>query len=155
MVDRWFPDHDEEIDRGSKKMDRVFQENEYKSSTSVPTQGSEKPSEHSIIKQHPRILSEPELKQISANREVAREELSKLSSGHVKFHMSIPVRADDTDMVMEQALSDSQRLQKEVIRLRSTLSAIVTNGQVLSSQELSDIALAALWDGYKKAVTDA
>lgn len=79
---------------------------------------------HSILKPHPRVLRNDEIEAIASRRNVASTEISRVCSGERRWTMCIPVQDDDSDVVLEQALQDSQRLEKEVYRLRGAIKSV-------------------------------
>jgi hypothetical protein len=67
--------------------------------------------------------AEIDLDASAARLEKARAELSALCHGK-RFLMSIPVREDDSDRIIGNALSDMRKLIQEVERLRARIDAI-------------------------------
>lgn len=63
-----------------------------------------------------------DLEAIEARCEAARLEVYRLCQGATTWTMSIPVREDDTDIVLTNSLRDIPMLLAEVERLRAEVS---------------------------------
>lgn len=78
-----------------------------------------------FVVKHPRILMNDEIEAIAERRMKAEAEISRICSGERRWTMVVPVQADDSDMLLSQALQDSQRLEKEVYRFRGAIKSLL------------------------------
>lgn len=85
---------------------------------------------NTFFKQHPRVLTNAEIEQIAKRRTTADTEINRLCSGERRWTMCVPVQDDDSDMVLSQSLQDSQRLEKEVYRLRGAIKQITIDMEI-------------------------
>ena len=96
-------------------------------------------------KQHPRALNDTTIAEMALRRHKAETEVSQLCGGHHAFRMSIPVDENDSDMILTDALGDSQRLEGEVYRLRGMLRTLYVNNFGTIPDGIRDGIEAILW----------
>lgn len=71
-----------------------------------------------------------DLKAIEARCEIARAEVNRLRQGRTSWMMSVPVRDDDTDIILTDSFRDIPVLLTEVERLRQVSAKAIKQRQV-------------------------
>lgn len=103
---------------------------------------------------HPRVLTNLEIDAMAARRTQADTEISRLCSGERHWTMRVPVGDDDSDRVLDNALRDSARLEREVYRLRGEIKTLLINHKADIGDDMHAKLMAIIYDkGQANAVS--
>ena len=100
----------------------------------------------SITVVHPRVLVDNDLKEMVQRRNEAMQVVFKMCSGEQRFHMSIPVHGNDSDIVLCNALQDSERMMQEVYRIRGEIKVMLAEETDMPDEYRSKL-MAIIFDG--------